>query len=585
MLDRGLDVKWYATPAWLSRSSTSQEFSVVQSSEAKHWTASSTTATCCWRSRTSSSYYCPCSPRRIAARLLVYHRFPGWAVSDEIDYTLEILRFQDPNTLFCPPAQWDQQTGQLSFLNGLQPTYHSHRHVIWFIATQNHWIVIEWCIYDAFSQLILTIPPVWRHLVHQLIGFLIRTADIDQNGLQIHYMEQRDPNGMGGFANLFRLFRRLNLAVGPVGDPQIRTLLTRDMADDVQQVRNEANLEWIQANIPAEFLDFTINVRNGYLLRILEGRFPLHTVAAGTTQSDQDINMPDARAKPAEGEAATKQASSSTKVDPWLASDPRTKKQVRPVQSKWEDLVIQDPLPFINKDDVVLKQSHRLQLGPGRGGIVLSTKAHLAEISKIPVSADLAILIPATDAGALPHIAKRLEGPFEVSLNDTKAQTAYKRLVHMIVLSGTVRFQLPKAKYKATTPSIAELALEIDSRLVTKAEFDRMKESPTASFRQLVQQVAPHIDTSLVLYGYRLSSHPGATKQETQMQCVLKAPLLGRKSLLESSGTTELLVRDYMDKGKERTPRFSPVSGVRTPRNCSVCELLSVEHQALLVSW
>ena len=34
------------------------------------------------------------------------------------------------------------------------------------------------------------------------------------------------------------------------------------------------------------------------------------------------------------------------------------------------------------------------------------------------------------------------------------------------------------------------------------------------------------------------------------MQCVLKAPLLGRKALLESSGLTELLVRDYMEKGK-----------------------------------
>ena len=260
--------------------------------------------------------------------------------------------------------------------------------------------------------------------------------------------------------------------------------------------------------------------------------------------------MPDVRAKPAEGEATAKQASSSTKVDPWLASDPWAKKNIRPVQSKWEDLVIQDPLPFVNKDDASLKQSHHLQLGPGRGGIVLSTKVHLAEISKIPVSADLAILIPATDAGALPHVAKRLEGPFEVSLTDTKAQTAYKRLVHMIVLSGSVRFQLPKAKFKVTTPSIAELVLEIDSRLVMKADFDRMKESPIASFRQLVQQVAPHIDTGFVLYGYRLSNHPGATKQEAQMQCVLKAPLLGRKALLESSGTTELLVRDYMDKGK-----------------------------------
>ena len=500
---------------------------------------------------------------RITARLQVYHQHPGWAVSDELDYTLETLRLYEPHTLFCPPAEWDHQSGQLRFLNGLHPVYESHRHVVWFIASQNHWITVELCVYDAFSQLILTIPPVWRHLVHQMIGFLIRTANIDQNGLQIHYMEQRDPDGMCGFANLFRLFRRLNMAVGPLGDPQIRMLLTHDAADDIQQVRNEANLEWIRANIPAEFLDFTINVRNWFLLRILEGRFPLPTVAAGTTQTDQD--MPDARAKPSKAEVAAKQASSTAKADPWLTADPWTKKQARPVQSKWEDLVIQEPLPFINKDDVALTQTHRLQLGPSRGGIVLSTKAHLAEISKIVGSADLAILIPATDAGALPHITKRLEGPFEVSLNDTKAQTAYKRLVHMIVLSGSVRFQLPKAKIKVKTPSIAEIVLEIDSRLVTKADFDRLKDSPIASFRHLVQQVAPQIDTSFVLYGYRLSNHPGAAKQESQMQCVLKAPLLCRKALLEASGTTELLVRDYMEKGKSTDdttilPRFWPAS-------------------------
>ena len=102
----------------------------------------------------------PSLPERIAARLQVFSQHPGWATSDEIDYTLEILRFYEPNTLFCPPAVWEHSTGELRFLNGFQPTYQSYRHVVWFVASQNHWIIIELCCYDAFTQLILTIPPV-----------------------------------------------------------------------------------------------------------------------------------------------------------------------------------------------------------------------------------------------------------------------------------------------------------------------------------------------------------------------------------------------------------------------------------------
>lgn len=46
--------------------------------------------------------------------------------------------------------------------------------------------------------------------------------------------------------------------------------------------------------------------------------------------------------------------------------------------------ILQEPLPFINKDGCALGQTHRVQLGPSRGGIVLSTKAHLAEIAFDP---------------------------------------------------------------------------------------------------------------------------------------------------------------------------------------------------------
>ena len=174
---------------------------------------------------------------------------------------------------------------------------------------------------------------------------------------------------------------------------------------------------------------------------------------------------------------------------------------------------------------------------------------------------NLVVLIPDSDSPSPAHLANRLEGPFEVSLQDDTAKMSYKRLVHMIVFAGKVLFQLPEATRKMTTPAVAEVALEFDSRLIGKAELEKVKDSPIASFKQAIVEVVPNLNAPITLYGYRISHHPGATKQECQLQCVLKAPSVSRKILLEASGLSGLLVRDYMEKGrgsKDTTvlPRF-----------------------------
>ena len=108
----------------------------------------------------------------------------------------------------------------------------------------------------------------------------------------------------------------------------------RTTTEDIQAtIRNEANLEWIRANVPADFLDFTINIRNWCLLRILEGRFPAHVIAAGGL--DEARQSP----KPAEASASAKKEIVPPKTDPWITHDPWTKRPPRPPQSKWEDLI------------------------------------------------------------------------------------------------------------------------------------------------------------------------------------------------------------------------------------------------------
>lgn len=221
------DWRVYEMPhACIPRCKASEEFPMVPRSERQQWPTSCVAIP--EPSGPRPGHHTTLQPdnlfNRITERLQTFHQFPGWATSDEIDYTLEILRFQEPNTLFCPPAMRVHQSATLSFLNGFQPTYD----IVWCIAMQNHWITVELCRYDHFTQLCLTLPRIWRHMVQHLIGVLIRTTDNDQNVLQVHYMKQYDPEGMCGFATLFRLFRRLQLAVGPIGGPQIRILVAHD---------------------------------------------------------------------------------------------------------------------------------------------------------------------------------------------------------------------------------------------------------------------------------------------------------------------------------------------------------------------
>ena len=94
-------------------------------------------------------------------------------------------------------------------------------------------------------------------------------------------------------------------------------------------------------------------------------------------------------------------------------------------------------------------------------------------------------------------------------------------------------------------------------------------------FKQAVNEAIPKLSAAITLYGYRIAHHPGATKQECQLQCVLKAPSLSRKALLECSGVSNLLVRDYLEKGKgsEDTtvlPRFWMVTAQRSPASLDV---------------
>ena len=96
---------------------------------------------------------------------------------------------------------------------------------------------------------------------------------------------------------------------------------------------------------------------------------------------------------------------------------------------------------------------------------------------------------------------------------DEAAKLTYKRLTQLIVLQGKCTFKLPEPKCKITTQAMCELVLEVDSRLRAKTEIEKIKDNPIASLCDLISQAVPAVDSSIVLYGFRSATHPGASKK------------------------------------------------------------------------
>ena len=56
----------------------------------------------------------------------------------------------------------------------------------------------------------------------------------------------------------------------------------------------------------------------------------------------------------------------------------------------------------------------------------------------------------------------------------------------------------------------SELVLELDSRLISKSEFEGASQSPSAYFKEYVLRIQPSIHDQLTLYGFRHNKHPSA---------------------------------------------------------------------------
>ena len=493
---------------------------------------------------------------RVQARLQHFSQYPGWMATDEFDYTLDTARAMSPSTLFCPPAIWSSIRRDLHFLNDLIPDYGAH--VIWFIIIDNHWLQVEVYITEQDASFGVTSPPSMRQSVEALIEYLIDVTKVDRNNLQITFIDQSAPPHMCGYQLLYHIHQRLGIGSDAVTASQRRQLACAPFAATVYQIQQADRNVWLGAEARDNLVTFATNVRNWFLVQVTENRFPAHYFAAGV---EGDVTMQPADPLASKSSVATSKKSAAHPVDILQIQDPWIKKAPRPAQSRWEDLQIKGTIPFNGSDGKPMTQCHRLQVGPSRGGLILATKIHLADLSKTQGSADLAVLIPIADNIHLPHVAQKLEGPYELSMDDPMAKVAYKRLVMLFVIRGKVSFYLPEPKVKLVTSAVSEIVLEVDARLLPKNEFDRLRDNPIQSFKSLLAEIDSGISQDAVLYGYRTCQAPGGAKTDLMMQCILKLPTAARSKVIEASASGYLLTRDFLERGKQSDdttvlPRF-----------------------------
>eukprot|EP00913_Durusdinium_trenchii_P002801 g2592.t1 len=231
----------------------------------------------------------------------------------------------------------------------------------------------------------------------------------------------------------------------------------------------------------------------------------------------------------------------------------------------WEDLSLGKTHPFHDETGTQLDQLHRLQATGHNGGIVLATKQHLAELIKLGTKQTFVALLPQLDDASKAMLGVAAHGPFEVILQDKAAGQTYKRITHAIAIHGKFSFTLKDPAAEFHTSEIAELVLEYDSRLVQKSDFDQASSSPVAFFKGHIAKHCPAYKDQITVYGFRHNRHPSASKQDDQLQIILKAPKAARSHLLQISGVDSVLVRDYLEKGITPLdvtviPKFWPIN-------------------------
>ena len=474
----------------------------------------------------------------IQHRLQLHSNHPTWMATDELDFLLEPVRHAKPAIHFAHPVAWHAHTQSFHVYNHYHIDLRPYAHAFIFVLSDNHWHLLEILKVSTHILLFTTFDTpqaeLYRHIA-QLAG-------VHPHNIEVQHWTHNVPNGLCGWDLILQIYIRFQVQTPETDPTQLLALNLTTEAQLVNSIRSTMRAHFSHMTTHQECCDFAQKARVLHLLRVLAGNFPMQYNHGGA----KDIENPDGKHK---NTTQHTQKAQQAVVDPLFVNDPwaSARKQARPPQTRWEDLTLPNDHPFQNTaNKLPLEQLHRLQHTTNRVGIIMSTKQHLADITKVPTPGPLAVVLPSADKAAFGDAAIYVKGPYEVVVNDNAMKTSYKRLVMLFVVKGDVDFVLPTPTIKCNAADFVEVVAEIDSRLLGAGEFQQVREDPMTTFKKLLAGIHKDLNEHATFYALR-KFNTGPASQDVHIQIVCRVPRSARTKMLEASGEHALLVRDYVD--------------------------------------
>ena len=494
-------------------------------------------------------------PTHLPVRLRHLGLTPAWLASDELDLLLNLPRASVPTVYFPPPGKWCPIQHAIVPFGSHVSLHAQYPSVCWLVLVQDHWIQIE-IIRNGYQTLLLHSQfGSYSPVIQEIRGFVARELSLPVEDVQCLPELIRAEQHLCGWRLVHNIYIKHGLQLN--AEPGIIPALLNvsPCTDRLAQILHDAEQTWQSHTNDRVLLHFASAARAIFLRALHEGRRVPHYQAGGA-KDQKDANQEPDRSQ----QTGNASGSASKAKDPLWEQDPWARK-TKTVPTRWEELILPQNHPFVDEQGKAIVQTHRLQAVHTKQGLTLTTKSNLGDMLRITTNKTFALILPMTDLTSYGDVAGRVQGPFEVVLSDTNMQTCYKRIVQLLVVHGTVKFQLPTPSHKFTADEHIEIVLELDSRLVSSKDLDAVKEQPISKFRKLVEPACGTAAAAINLYGFRVGRHPSSGKGDTQLQCIAQVPKSARAGILAYSGTHSLLTRDFLDKGAVSTdttilPRF-----------------------------
>ena len=496
------------------------------------------------------------NPVDLQVRVRHFGLTPAWLASDELDFLLALPRASIPNVYFPPPARWCPVQQTFLFFGSQQSLHRHHTSICWLVLVQDHWVQLEFFRSPYQITLVHSDFVTNSPLIHDFRSYFAQEFNLEESQIECAQGQMLTEMHFCGWRLLHRIYAMHDLPLKVDMLKCADILSTSPAAEKIVQVFRDAEQLW-QANCTdQELLTFVRKARHSFLIALHEGRGVAHYQAGGGKDKEPKGSVADEPAN--QGTASSSQAGKRDiiwELDPWA-------KKTKQSPTRWEELALPPQHPFVDEKGGCIQQTHRLQASHVRQGLVLTTKANLADMLKITnPNGSFALILPMTDLTNFGEVATRVQGPFEVVLIDSNLQTQYKRIIQLLVINGAVTYKLPEASHKFTADEHIEIVLELDSRLVAPKDYEAAKDQPLAYFRKLIEPACGAETSTVNLYGFRVGRHPSSGKGDSQLQCIAQVAKPLRATLLAYSGTHCLLARDYIDKSANATdttilPRF-----------------------------